>query len=912
METLTKKNMFKAKVRWRHLAERGTKYFHGSQKRMGRNNICRSMLMTHSKGNPNLTSDVKSDMINECFTFFETLYKERNVHLNLVDTFCTHLPEISAEQRAICDRPIDVEEVGNVLFGTKGGTSPGPSGYSVEFFKVFWTELKQLVVDAINEIFLTGRMPTGLNSSVTTLIPKKGKDSRKVENLRPISLLNVSFKLLTKTLAKRVSEVMETVINRDQTGFIRGRYIGESIRTVLDLSETCSSEHIQGLLMLCDMYKAYDSVNWQYLKEVVRRFGFEENFRKWIDILYNNAPGQAPTARVQLNRCLSPAHVIERGLRQGCPLSCYLFLLCIEPLLSKIKSAPRVKGIQVYESTVKLTAYADDITVVMDGTEDSLRECTNIFYEFQKISGLSLNRQKSKLMWIGEQARAKEPICQDLGLSWTKGPIELLGVKIGPEPRADVVELNYREKIMMLDKKLNPWLQKGLTPYGRVYITKSEGLSQLNYLISVLPAPSPNTQKEIDKIIWKFVWGNKKDKIKRSVLRNEYKLGGLKAPDIETIAKSAKIAWVRRFVDQTEANWKHNLKPIFTISEDISIFDCNPDPEQIKNRIKNQFWREVVLAWHEAIKQDELSSEGVLEQILWMNKAIKLESNPSLSMNQLVRKGIKRVRDIYNTNDRVLLTSDEVSSKFDIHPMQSFAITQALPVAWKRQLQSREPGSEVGETSTKLSQIEGVHRCTHWAHRKLLTKVAEPENANLKWKQELCLPDTFAWAEIYARMYASTTDFVLRWFQYRILHRILPTNSRLFIYGIKDTERCDRCPERKETLQHMFVQCPGVVQFWRQFRNKMRINNLANHAVILGSSSILNCQALYTLVLLGKYYIWRCRGKGLSPSISGYVKHTLEYLAVEKYIARTNNDIHQFNLKWQTHIERLKNSEQPP
>ena len=147
--------------------------------------------------------------------------------------------------------------------------------------------------------------------------------------------------------------------------------------------------------------------------------------------------------------------------------------------------------------------------------------------------------------------------------------------------------------------------------------------------------------------------------------------------------------------------------------------------------------------------------------------------------------------------------------------------------------------------------------------------------------QEVGLRDNFISSEVYTLMYASTTDYMLRWFQYEIIHRILPTNSRLFIYGIKDAEGCERCPESKETLQHMFAQCPRAVQFWRQFKNKMRIADLANHAVILGSSDVLNCQALYTLVLLGKHYIWRCRGTGLTPNTSGYGKQTMEYLAVE-------------------------------
>ena len=93
-------------------------------------------------------------------------------------------------------------------------------------------------------------MPQNINSSVTTLIPKRGKDARRVENLRPISLLNVFYKLITKTLAKRLKNVVGSVIERDQTGFLKGRYIGESVRTVLDVIERCTEEDVNGLICL--------------------------------------------------------------------------------------------------------------------------------------------------------------------------------------------------------------------------------------------------------------------------------------------------------------------------------------------------------------------------------------------------------------------------------------------------------------------------------------------------------------------------------------------------------------------------------------------------------------------------------------------------------------------------------------
>ena len=148
--------------------------------------------------------------------------------------------------------------------------------------------------------------------------------------------------------------------------------------------------------MSCDLHKAYDSVSWKYLKEVLKQSGFGDNFQKWVNILYCSEQGQTPTARVQVNRFLSEPYSIKRGLRQGCRLSCYLFLLCIEPLLIKIRKDKRVSGINVQNIEIKTTAYADDLTIFMDGSETSLRSCMDIFDEFQKTSGLTHIRQKAK------------------------------------------------------------------------------------------------------------------------------------------------------------------------------------------------------------------------------------------------------------------------------------------------------------------------------------------------------------------------------------------------------------------------------------------------------------------------------------------------------------------------------------
>ena len=123
-------------------------------------------------------------------------------------------------------------------------------------------------------------MPVALKSSITILLPKKNKDRSKVSSLRPISLLNVVYKLLTKALTIRVCHVIEQIIYPDQTGFIKGRYIGENVRLIADTLKAATTNRKRGMVVFCDWKQAYDTVNWKFVKQALAKFGFDSNLKK--------------------------------------------------------------------------------------------------------------------------------------------------------------------------------------------------------------------------------------------------------------------------------------------------------------------------------------------------------------------------------------------------------------------------------------------------------------------------------------------------------------------------------------------------------------------------------------------------------------------------------------------------------
>ena len=160
-----------------------------------------------------------------------------------------------------------------------------------------------------------------------SLIPKNGKDTRYLKSWRPVSLLATDYKILAKTLATRLQKVISNLINPDQVGYIKGRHIGQNIRSIEDILLLSKKHNISGLLVLIDFEKAFDTVEWDFLFESLKSFNFGQTFRAWIKLLYTNISSCTIN-----NGYFSRNFTLGRGIRQGCPLSALLFILVAEIL----------------------------------------------------------------------------------------------------------------------------------------------------------------------------------------------------------------------------------------------------------------------------------------------------------------------------------------------------------------------------------------------------------------------------------------------------------------------------------------------------------------------------------------------------------------------------------------------------
>ena len=329
---------------------------------------------------------------------------------------------------------------------------------------------------------------------------------------------------------------------------VKGRYIGENIRLINDIMETTKAQNLPGILTSLNFRKAFDSLEWPFIAKTLDYFNFESDIKRWVSTFYTKIESTVVNNGYTTNWFKPP-----KGVRQGFPLSPYLFILSAELLSNKIRQDSTVKGIKVFGNEIKLSQFADD-TTLFNADLASLEKALKIVDDFGKLAGL----EKTKAIWLGRWASNKN---RPLSIKWFHGPVKILGIHFSYDDKGNN-ELNFNQKIRKLQTKLDMWSSRDLTLFGRTMILKSLGLSQLVYSASNLVVP-PGTVDLVKTKSFTFLWRNKKDKIKRSGLYQDPDTGGIRMPDLNIMFKALKLAWVTRFMNSVKRKLCLYDLPIF-------------------------------------------------------------------------------------------------------------------------------------------------------------------------------------------------------------------------------------------------------------------------------------------------------------------------------------------------------------
>ena len=393
--------------------EKCTGYFLGLEKVRQKNNYFEQV---EGKRGERITDFV--GIVERVGEFYRELFKKEEVDEESSRQVIEKMEaRLSDEDREGCEGEITKGEIGKAIDELGRNKSPGIDGIIGEFYIEFKEELVPVLDRLFRYIEEKGEMPHSMTIGLVSIIYKKGSRD-KLENYRPLTMLNGDYKILAKVLANRIKGVIGTVVGSTQAYSIPGRDIADTISSIRDTITHMKGNNI-GIVASLDLNKAFDRVDHGYLYKVLDKVGFGNRMIGWIRRMYERA-----ASKIKINGIVTEEFRLERSVRQGCPLSALLYALSAEPLAALILQNRGIKGIELPGGQMStLYQYADDTTVTVRDKE-SVVEVLKSVEQYGRASGAKVNIEKSEIMYIGENREERE----EIRMKENKGYMKVFGL----------------------------------------------------------------------------------------------------------------------------------------------------------------------------------------------------------------------------------------------------------------------------------------------------------------------------------------------------------------------------------------------------------------------------------------------------------------------------------------------------
>uniref|UniRef100_A0AAR2JRJ2 Reverse transcriptase domain-containing protein n=1 Tax=Pygocentrus nattereri TaxID=42514 RepID=A0AAR2JRJ2_PYGNA len=603
----------------------------------------------------NITHDPQQ--INNSFKdFYEALYSSQiNPSDAETEEFLNdiNLPKLNEDQITTLDSPFSSSEFYKAIQHLPNNKAPGPDGFPAEFYKEFWPVLEPTFFRMVTQIKNNHTISPNMNSANISLLLKPGKDPTLPSSYRPISLINVDLKIICKVLARRLEKITPYIIHSDQTGFIKGRHSADNTRRLINIIDYCSINKLEKIVVSLDAEKAFDRVNWKFLLAVLHKFGFGPSFINWIETLYSS-----PNARVRTNDLISQSFSLQRGTRQGCPLSPSMFIIFIEPLAAKIRQNVNIKGIQTENTDHKISLYADDVLLFLGNSQTALLKTITLIDKFSSVSDYSINWSKSTVLPLNCKFQ------NIITTSLQSGNIRYLGINFSPR-LSDLVRLNHIPLLKTIEDDLTRWNSLPISLMGRVATIKMMILPKVNYLFLMIPnKPSIAWFKSLDSYISKFLWKSKTSRISLKTLQKLKCSGGLELPNFYHYFLANRLRYVSRWMKSNRSGspW---LDLEQTLCGKLKISDLPLISSSIKhyNCFKSLTISITLIAWWEFLKMAKSSLIPCKLTPIWNNPDI-CRKKTVLNFSEWQEKGINNLEHVIH--DGTFISSEDLILKYEI------------------------------------------------------------------------------------------------------------------------------------------------------------------------------------------------------------------------------------------------------
>ncbi|WVZ81051.1 LOW QUALITY PROTEIN: hypothetical protein U9M48_028478 [Paspalum notatum var. saurae] len=453
--------------------------------------------------------------------------------------------------------------------------------YRIPTTKVFWEIIKADLMAMFHDFSKRNLSLFSLNFGIITLLPKC-QEAIKVQQFRPICLLNVSFKIFTKVVTSRINKVAQKVIQPTQTAFLPGRYILEGVTILHETIHELHHKKLNGVIFKIDFEKAYDKVKWPFLQQTLRMKGFSPLWCNWIQQFVSGG-----SVAVKVNNNIGRYFQTKKGLRQGDPLSPILF-----NLVADIKWPDSRIDTSSSGGSLSILQYADDTILFLERNLEQAKNLKIILCAFEKLSGLKINFHKSELFCYGEAKSHFEQYSQIFGCSMGCFPFRYLGI---PMNHKRLLNKDWKVIEDRFQKKLSSWKGKLLSYGARLVLINSVLSSLAMFMMSFFEVPK-GILKKLDFYRSTFFWqgDNHKKKYRLSkwdILCLTKDQGGLGILNLEIQNKCLLSKWLFKLLNE-DGLWQQLLRKKYIKDKTIGEVQWKSGDSQFwlgLMKVKNSF-----------------------------------------------------------------------------------------------------------------------------------------------------------------------------------------------------------------------------------------------------------------------------------------------------------------------------------
>ena len=780
-------------------------YLNRLEKRKGEENTIYCLL-----NQENTLVNSSSEIKNVIHNFYKNLYTKepedehyQEEFLEAIDAF------ISDEDKVMMDTQINETDLYTSLKNMKDNKTPGPDGLTKEWYFHFWNFIKGDLLECTRVIENTGELTEMQKRGGVKISYKKG-DRKLIKNYRPITLLNIDLKIITKTLADRLIKVIPSIIHHNQT-CVPGRHIENNIFLTQDLIDHANLTNRNLAIIFLDQEKAFDRMSHEFILKTLERFGFGKYFIKWVKTICCDTK-----SFVKVNGFQTFEFNIERGVRQGCPLSPLLYVLAAETLSSAIRKNVLIKGYtykmhKLYPLQHKISQYADDTSIAVTDIV-SINELFKTLDKYQKATNAKVNKDKTEGLWVGSWRERQDT---PLNLKWTSETINFLGIiignKVGSNGHLSICEKNFAEQIEKIKNKMNFWKGKGLTLFSRVKVINVFILSRLWYRTNVCDIPK-NMLELLNRMVRNFVWEDKQGaRVRQEVLQLEYTNGGLQLVDIYSKMQVQRTKRILGLIKMNPNNFERfladELVGNYTKHRQYGLSYGLLNNKIRILAIKNEFYRNalrIICELDIILKPSNINT--IQEEPLFHNSAFRDPvSNGPFKLTRFKNQMPKNVKNLLNFQHSREQEINETVRK----------LRQCINSIHYTQKGHNELYVSVNNEGKNINELDFKN-----LYLLFLNKINVNKEWEMRWENYLNLRN-IDWKPIWKRIHTIDNYYITSAF-WEMFHLNYWSNYRA-------NEKCKLCNEIENNITHIICDCKMIDELMHFFNinqiydNKLKI-----------------------------------------------------------------------------------------